>query len=109
MSGPRGVLICDFPRQVLLQPTQHLTCPKSPSFSIEEYFRFLVDFHFVFQQGMSQRHHLVSWKSVPARLGGADMALNVTACILKSWLLPALRCLWDLLPEPFTEENRHRK
>lgn len=57
-------------------------------------------FHFAFKQNMSQRHHLVSWKSVPAWLGDADTALNVTACILKSLASPTPRHRWDLLPEP---------
>ena len=48
-----------------------------------------MDFHFVFKQNMSQRHPLVTYKSVPALLGDADMALNVTTCIL---IFPASLC-----------------
>lgn len=37
---------------------------------------------------MSQRHHLVNSKSMPAQFEDADMALNVTTCTLKPLASP---------------------
>lgn len=61
-----------------------LTGTRCSSFLADGYFGLLEYLLSVFQQNMSRRHHLVSCRPVPTWFRTADIAVNVTGCILKS-------------------------
>lgn len=66
------------------QPSQGLTGTRCSSFSADGYFGLLEYLLSVFQQNMSRRHRLVSCRPVTTWFRTADIAVNVTGCILKS-------------------------